>query len=90
MVPLLNDPIMSGRSIQLFRHLESQNMCISKSYGRIVSQAEKQRQLFCAPHGQSKIPGKIDGSRNSYETEKPPVTAKKYSSLKCSKLSKPN
>ena len=46
MVPLLNDPIMSGRSIQLFRHLESQNLCIGKSYGRIVSQAEKQRQRF--------------------------------------------
>ena len=46
LVILANDPIMSGRSIQLFRHLESQNLCIGKSYGRIVSQAEKQRQRF--------------------------------------------
>ena len=34
MAPLANDPIMSGRSIQLFRHLECQNpSIISESIG---------------------------------------------------------
>ena len=33
-MPLANDPIMSGRSIQLFRHLEHQNpFIISDSIG---------------------------------------------------------
>ena len=40
--PLANDPIMSGRSIQSFRHLEHQNpSIISDSIGRARMAARK-------------------------------------------------
>ena len=41
--PHANDPIMSGRLIQLFRHLEHQNpSIISDSIGRARMAAKKQ------------------------------------------------